>query len=113
MSENKEYVASFEIKEIAAFTLDEFIKKVEELTKDGAEVFNIVAVVATKKLSTISDFKKGDIVCLRHDVTKRFVVESNLIQDGRIQLSYFNKFSGVMLPTLVEPKYLMIAPKQG
>ena len=51
-------------------------------------------------------------VCLKHDMTKRFIVENNLILNGRIQLSYFNEFSGVMSPALIEPKYLMLAPKQ-
>ena len=45
-------------------------------------------------MTIISDFKNGDIVCLKHDMTKRFVVESNLVMNGRIELSYFNKFSG-------------------
>ena len=63
-------------------------------------------------MTTISDFKNGDIVCLKHDMTKRFIVENNLILNGRIQLSYFNEFSGVMSPALIEPKYLMLAPKQ-
>ena len=63
-------------------------------------------------MTIISDFKNGDIVCLKHDMTKRFVVESNLVMNGRIELSYFNKFSGVMSPALIEPKYLMLAPKQ-
>lgn len=63
-------------------------------------------------MTTISDFKNGDIVCLIHDKTKRFIVESSLIMNGKIQLSYFNEFMGVMSPALIEPKYLMLAPKQ-
>ena len=55
-------------------------------------------------MTTISDFKNGDIVCFRHDMTKRFVVENNLVMNGRIQLSYFNEFSGVMSPALIEPQ---------
>ena len=75
----------------------------EKVTKFVAKVFF---------MTTISDFKNGDIVCLKHDMTKRFVVESNLVMNGRVQLSYFNEFSGVMSPALIEPKYLMLAPKQ-
>lgn len=63
-------------------------------------------------MTTISDFKNGDIVCLKRDMTKRFVVESNLIYNGKILLSYFNEIMGVMSPALIEPKYLMLAPKQ-
>lgn len=63
-------------------------------------------------MTTISDFKNGDTVCLKHDKTKRFVVENNLIFNGKILLSYFNEFTGIMAPAQIEPKYLMIAPKQ-
>ncbi len=75
----------------------------EKVTKFVAKVF---------LMTTISNFKNGDIVCLKHDMTKRFVVENNLVMNGRIQLSYFNDFSGVMSPALIEPKYLILAPKQ-
>ncbi|MBR5510577.1 MAG: hypothetical protein IKU50_00030 [Bacteroidaceae bacterium] len=75
----------------------------EKVTKFVAKVF---------LMTTISNFKNGDIVCLKHDMTKRFVVENNLVMNGRIQLSYFNEFSGVMSPALIEPKYLILAPKQ-
>lgn len=75
----------------------------EKITKFVAKIFF---------MTTISDFKNGYIVCLKHDMTKRFIVESNLVMNGRIQLSYFNEFSGVMSPALIEPKYLMLAPKQ-
>lgn len=63
-------------------------------------------------MTTISDFKNGDVVCLIHDKTKRFVVENNIAFNGKILLSYFNEFTGVMAPAQIEPKYLMIAPKQ-
>ncbi len=75
----------------------------EKVTKFVAKVF---------LMTTISNFKNGDIVCLKHDMTKRFVVENNLVMNGRIQLSYFNEFSGVMSPALIEAKYLILAPKQ-
>lgn len=38
----------------------------EKVTKFVAKVF---------LMTTISDFKNGDIVCLKHDMAKRFVVE--------------------------------------
>lgn len=75
----------------------------EKVTKFVAKIFF---------MTTISDFNNGDIVCLIHDKTKRFVVENNLIFNGRIMLSYFNEFTGVMSPAQIEPKYLMLAPKQ-
>lgn len=75
----------------------------EKITKFVAKVF---------LMTTISDFKNGDFVCLKHDKTKRFVVENNLIFNGKILLSYFNEFIGVMAPAQIEPKYLMLAPKQ-
>ncbi len=75
----------------------------EKITKFVTKVF---------LMTTISNFKNGDIVCLTHDKTKRFAVENNLIFNGKILLSYFNEFTGVMAPAQIEPKYLMIAPKQ-
>lgn len=63
-------------------------------------------------MTTISDFKNGDIVCLKHDKTKRFVVENNINFNGKILLLYFNEFTDIMAPAQIEPKYLMIAPKQ-
>lgn len=74
------------------------------------KITNFVAKIF--RMNTISDFKIGDTVCLKHDMTKRFVVENNVVINGKIQLSYFNNFMGVMAPALIEPKYLMIAPKQ-
>lgn len=38
-------------------------------------------------MDAIRDFKKGDTVCLKHDLNKRFVVENNLIINDRIQFS--------------------------
>ena len=45
-------------------------------------------VVKVFLMTTISNFKNGDIVCLKHDMTKRFVVENNFVMNGRIQLSF-------------------------
>ena len=88
------------------FSLKKWIRDLvtsERITKFVAKYFF---------MTTISDFKNGDIVCLKHDKTKRFVVENNLIFNGKILLSYFNEFNGVMAPAQIEPKYLIIAPKQ-
>ena len=63
-------------------------------------------------MSTISDFKNGDIVCLAHDKTKRFIVKNNIIIENRIQLLYFKDSDGVMASAYVKPEYLMIAPEQ-
>lgn len=51
MDENKKYTASFEIKEVTAFTLDEFIEKVKALTNADTEISNIAAIVATRTTS--------------------------------------------------------------
>lgn len=51
MDENIKYIASFEIKEVTAFTLDEFIEKVKALTNAGTEISNIAAIVVTKTTS--------------------------------------------------------------
>ena len=51
MSDNKEYIASFEFGSITVLTLDEFIEKVKAATDDGAEISNIAAIVVTKTIS--------------------------------------------------------------
>lgn len=48
---DKKYIASFEVQEVTAFTLDEFIEKVKALISDGTEISNIVAIVVTKTTS--------------------------------------------------------------
>lgn len=47
MDENKDYTASFEIKEVTASTLSEFAEKVEGLTKNGEEV-SAVSIILCK-----------------------------------------------------------------
>ena len=51
MDENREYAVSFETQNITAFTLDEFIEKVEDLINDDTEISNIVAIVVTRTIS--------------------------------------------------------------
>lgn len=63
-------------------------------------------------MTTISDFKNGETVCLKHDKTKRFIVKNNLIVNDMIQVICFSELTCTMVTTLIDPKYLMIAPKQ-
>ena len=74
-----------------------------KITKFGAKIIF---------MSTISNFKNGDIVCLAHDKKKRFIVKNNIIIEGRVQLLYFKDSEGIMAPTYIEPEYLMTAPEQ-
>lgn len=46
----QKYPASYEIKEVVANNLTEFVEKVKSISTDGKEVSNIVAVVVTVKL---------------------------------------------------------------
>ncbi len=46
----QKYSASFEIKEVAADNLAEFIDNVKSISSEGREVSNIVAIVVTTKL---------------------------------------------------------------
>lgn len=56
------------------------------------------------------EFKIGDVVCLTFDKSKRFLVKSNLLIKGKIQLDYFDETKIVICE--IEPQYLMPAPKQ-
>lgn len=46
----QKYPASFEMKEVVANNITEFVEKVMSISTDGKEVSNIVAVVVTVKL---------------------------------------------------------------
>ncbi len=63
-------------------------------------------------MDVISDFKNGETVCLKHDKTKRFIVKNNLIINDMIQVVCFSELTCTMVTTLIDPEYLMIAPKQ-
>lgn len=63
-------------------------------------------------MATTSNFKNGETVCLKHDKTKRFIVKNNLIVNDMIQVVCFSELTCTMVTTLIDPKYLMIAPKQ-
>lgn len=86
------------------------MKAISEKRVRSIVSFNRITTFIAKLFFMISDFKNGDIVCLTFDKTKRFLVESNIIVEGKIQLAYFN---GVEITyCLIEPRYLMIAVKQ-
>lgn len=85
----------------------------KEITKNKIRrlvTFNKVTKFVAKLLFMLSDFKNGDIVCLTFDKTKRFLVESNIIVEGKIAVAYFNGMEIVICD--IEPKYLTLAVKQ-
>lgn len=47
---DKNYSASFEVKEVSANNISEFVEKIKEISVEGNEVTNIAAVVLTVKL---------------------------------------------------------------
>ena len=51
MNENRKCTASFEVYDITAFTLNEFIEQVKAATNGDAEISNIVAIVVTSTIS--------------------------------------------------------------
>lgn len=53
MDENRKYTPFFEIKEVTAFTLDEFIEKVKAIANADTEISNIVAIVVTRTTSNL------------------------------------------------------------
>jgi hypothetical protein len=57
-------------------------------------------------------FKIGDIVCLYHDKTKRFIVKSNIPVNGKILLTYFDEAKYLIADCEIESDYLILAPKQ-
>lgn len=65
-----------------------------------------------KILGMPTAFQIGDIVCLKHDRTKRFIVENNIVVNDKIQVICFSELTCTMVTTLIEPKYLMVAPEQ-
>lgn len=45
------YPASYEIKEVTANNITEFVEKVKSISTDGKEVSNIVAIVVTVNIT--------------------------------------------------------------
>lgn len=55
-----------------------------------------------------SDFKKGDIVCLRWDEQKRFIVmeETDIANGSKIVFKYFNESTGKLCNADIPKEYL-------
>lgn len=61
----------------------------------------------------ISDFKNGETVCLTFNRERKFLVDSNVIIEGRIQVVFFNENKGIIEKAFIEPKYLDISTIEG
>lgn len=55
----------------------------------------------------MEDIKIGDVVCLIFDEDKRFLVESDILIDGKIRVLYFNEVLGKITTADIEPEYLV------
>lgn len=59
----------------------------------------------------MNEIKIGDIVCLKFDENKRFLVESDILIDGKIRVLYFNDVLGRITSADIEPQYLSVVKK--
>lgn len=59
----------------------------------------------------MNEIKVGDIVCLKFDENKRFLVESDILIDGKIRVLYFNDVLGRITSADIEPQYLSVVQK--
>lgn len=59
----------------------------------------------------MNEIKIGDIVCLKFDENKRFLVESDILIDGKIRVLYFNDVLGRITSANIEPQYLSVVQK--
>ena len=59
----------------------------------------------------MEDIKIGDVVCLTFDEDKRFLVESDILIDGKIRVLYFNEVLGRITCVDIEPRYLSVVQK--
>ena len=59
----------------------------------------------------MNEIKIGDIVCLKFDENKRFLVESDILIDGKIRVLYFNDVRGRSTSADIEPQYLSVVQK--
>lgn len=59
----------------------------------------------------MNEIKIGDIVCLKFDENKRFLVESDILIDGKIRVLYFNDVLGRITSADIEPQYLSVVQK--
>lgn len=78
----------------------------------GLVTSNKITKFVAKLLGMSTAFQNGDIVCLKHDITRRFIVKNNILVDGNIQVICFSELTCTMITTLINPDYLMIAPRQ-
>lgn len=59
----------------------------------------------------MNEIKIGDIVCLVFDENKRFLVESDILIDGKMRVLYFNEILGKITSADIEPQYLSVVQK--
>ena len=59
----------------------------------------------------MNEIKIGDVVCLKFDENKRFLVESDILIDGKIRVLYFNDILGRITSADIEPQYLSVVQK--
>lgn len=59
----------------------------------------------------MEEIKTGDVVCLIFDEGKRFLVESDILIDGKIRVLYFNEVLGRITSADIEPQYLSVVQK--
>lgn len=59
----------------------------------------------------MNEIKIGDVVCLKFDENKRFLVESDILIDGKIRVLYFNDVLGRITSADIEPQYLSVVQK--
>lgn len=59
----------------------------------------------------MNEIKIGNVVCLKFDENKRFLVDSDILIDGKIRVLYFNEVLGKITSADVEPQYLSVVQK--
>lgn len=59
----------------------------------------------------MEEIKTGDVVCLIFDEDKRFLVESDILIDGKIRVLYFNEVLGRITSADIELQYLSVVQK--
>ena len=59
----------------------------------------------------MEEIKTGDVVCLIFNENKRFLVESDILIDGKIRVLYFNDVLGRITSADIEPQYLSVVQK--
>lgn len=75
--------------------------------------FNRITIFIAKLFGMVSKFKDRENVCLIFDRRKKFLVISNVIIKGKIQLVYFNENSGLIETANIEPQYLDYSYVEG